>query len=199
MQFIKKLLSAIFLILLGFGAGFLANTFSKFEIVEKGSKTTVSTSSSATTSSQNSSSLAYSYPQSIQTTSSLATSAQPLTTASVDPNLKDGFYTTFKALNISNLKQTQQPGNKIKISDGFFKVVGRVNNSTQVNSGVEFLNIIIDDTILKAVNPSYNAKVGDLIKLSADFAPLIANPPQGYQFVDYFMQSAYKVEVISPQ
>lgn len=197
MQFIKKLFTTLFLLILGFGAGFLANTFSKFEIVEKGSKTVSTSSTSTSTTSSAQSSVASA--SSITAQSSPIYSTPPTNTPGIDTTIKDGYYSTFKALNIPALKQSQQPGTKVRIIDGFFKVVGRINNGTQVNSGIENLNIIIDESMLKSINQSYNPKVGDLIKLTADFNPLISNPPAGYPLIDYYMQSVTKVEVISPQ
>jgi hypothetical protein len=182
MKFIKTFFIGLALLLVGFGVGYLTNMYSRFEIVEKGSRNVQTSESNNSNSNNNSNS----------PVSNNLTTNQPTTqTPPVDSTL-----TSFKSLNIPSLKQTQQPGPKVRITEGFFKVTGRTNNYTEVNSGVEGLKIIFyDQDMIKAL-PSYNPRLGDLIKVTGDFGPLIANPPAGYQFIDYYLQTVTKVEVV---
>jgi hypothetical protein len=180
MNVIKKILAGFVLLLVGFGGGYLASNLARFEIVEKGKVTPQSTT-----------------PVNQQTTTGNNNSNSPVVSPNPQPSTPiDSSLTSFKSLNIPSLKQTQQPGPKVRITDGFFRVTGRSSSQTQVNSGIDGLKLLFyDDDLVKSL-PSYNPRLGDMIKISGDFAPLVANPPPGYQFVDYYLQSITKVEVI---
>jgi hypothetical protein len=122
---------------------------------------------------------------------------------------------TFKKLNIEDLKKTQLPGPNVKITNGTFKITGGQNREFKVNSGVDGLNLIIPVELFESagyyfpndkdnkmiINPAtkgipLDIKRGDIIKITADFEPLLSNPPRGYDKIDYVMVKVYKSEVL---
>jgi glucan-binding YG repeat protein len=133
--------------------------------------------------------------------------------AQADPNIgKNNSLTTFKNLDIAALKTSQQPGPNVTITNGTFKIVGAQNNQLQVNSGVDKLNLILPREVFE-VNGYYFPTdggvpngpqtgipllftIGSIIKVTADFQPLIANPAFGYDKIDYVLAKIYTAEVL---
>jgi hypothetical protein len=101
---------------------------------------------------------------------------------------------TFKKLDIPALQLSQKPGSDVKITNGDFEIVSISDYDLTVNSAVTDLNIHFNSELFEKTFTTL--KVGDVIRVTGTFQPLVSNPPFGYKKIDYILSNLDSIKYI---